>query len=168
VLQWSYFGGYAGGPEKSGFEGFSTKFILHLPCSTTPATLHSVKGSLLFWKEERVSRSDQDSHHSVMLQITGEDLIRHLDVAALEEPQAKDLNFLHFLGGQPSARKPDASLLVLEMDEFIGEDFFPPQMAMPNGETWNKLADLLGVSWTPKKKFVLELVKLVAHPSNFM
>ena len=172
------FDGCRVGDWHSGFSGGTAKFIIHFPLQNLP-TSQSLHGSILFWTEKRSAEvyrwgRSRAKHESLMIQIEGEDLIRHLEVDSLVNFQPKDLFFLHPIRAPPMTANRKVLLL-----DLVQEGVPDPETTINysvHSKLWRKLAELLG--WTPSfgqvegaktgselvREFVLDLVAYVITP----
>ena len=131
--------GGAGG-EYSGFNGSSTKFVIHLPLENTSPSTAVVHGTLIFSLESRwaYSYNGTSEHESVAVQIEGEELIRYLDMDAIEKIQSLLTVELLFLREKKTAGR----VCVLEIAENVTEAEVERTFTAPE-VTWKRLAELL-------------------------
>ena len=153
--QWRSFGANAGG-EYSGFTCTSTKVIIHLPLEKETPSSEEVHGTLIFSLEDRwgYSYSGSSEHQSVTAQIEGEELIRYLDMDAIEKVQSPIVK-LFFL-----ERKSAGRVCVLEIEENVTEAEVERTFTAPE-VTWKRLAELLRCPpERQSKEFISEILSL--------
>ena len=145
MLHRDLFDGCRVGDWDSGFSGGTAKFIIHFP-----PTSQSQHRSILFWTEKRSAEANRfgrsrAKHESLMIQIEGEDLIRHLEVDTLVDFQPKDLFFLHPIRAPPMTANRRVMLIDL-VQEGAPEQKTTIHYSV-HSKLLRKLAELLG--WTP-------------------